>query len=199
MHIKKDDFFKLPNILTYIRILLVPLFIYLFMTATTPVHILISGGVVFLSALTDLLDGIIARKFNIITDLGKVLDPIADKLMQAAMFFCVFAKAIGDKTIFSSLLLITILFVVKELVTFFVSLFLYKKGKHLDGSIWCGKACTVSIYTVMLLLIIFPNLNTLTKMILLTIAGVFLVIAFVVYMYEYKKMFLEMLKESKQD
>lgn len=196
MHIKKDDFFKLPNILTYIRILLVPVFIYIFMIAKTPIHILMAGGVVVLSALTDLLDGFIARRFNIITDWGKVIDPIADKLMQAAMLFCVFAKATENKTVFFSLLIITILFVVKELVTFFVSLFLYKKGKHLDGSIWCGKACTVSIYVVMLLLIIFPDLNTFTRMILLTIAGVFLIIAFVVYMYEYKKMFFEVLNEA---
>jgi len=127
MHIKKDDFFKLPNILTYIRILLVPVFIYVFLTAKTPLQILLAGGVVFLSALTDLLDGFIARKFNIITDWGKFIDPIADKLMQAAMFFCVVAKASGDRTLFFSLLILTILFVIKEIVLFLVSFFIYKK------------------------------------------------------------------------
>lgn len=198
MHIKKDDFFKLPNILTYIRILLVPVFIYVFLTAKTPLQVLLAAGVVFLSALTDLLDGFIARKFNIITDWGKFIDPIADKLMQAAMFFCVVAKATGDKTLFFSLLIITILFVVKEIVSFLVSFFIYKKtGKHLDGSIWCGKACTVVIYFVMLLFIMFPDLGQLIKLFLILFAGVFIIIAFVVYMLEYQKMFFQHKNETR--
>lgn len=194
MHIKKEDLLKLPNVLTYLRILLVPVFIYIFLGAETPSRYLIAGAVVLLSALTDILDGIIARKFKIITDWGKVIDPIADKLMQAAMLFCVVYKAKEDRIVFISLVIITVLFVTKELVTFGVSAVLYKKGKHLDGSIWCGKACTVAIYFVMLLLIMFPKLPDFTRLILLVIAGVFLIIAFAVYMYEYKKMYNELNK-----
>lgn len=189
MHIKKEDFLKLPNVLTYIRILLVPVFIYIFLRAENPASYLTAGVVVLISALTDILDGIIARKFKIITDWGKIIDPIADKLMQAAMLFCVVYKAREDRIVFLSLVIITSLFVIKELVTFFVSAFLYRKGKHLDGSIWCGKACTVVIYFVMLLLIIFPKLPDVVRLILLMVAGIFLIIAFVVYMYEYKKMY----------
>lgn len=192
MHIKKEDFFKLPNVLTYLRILLVPVFIYIFLKSENPINYLTAGLVVVLSALTDILDGIIARKFNIITDWGKIIDPIADKLMQAAMLFCVVYKARQDNTVFISLIIITILFVIKELVTFGVSAVLYKKGKHLDGSIWCGKACTVTIYFVMLLLIMFPNLPDFARIILLVLAGIFLILAFVVYMFEYIKMYKEL-------
>jgi cardiolipin synthase len=196
MHIKKEDLFKLPNILTYIRILLVPLFIYVFLTATPPMGYLYSGLIVFLSGLTDLLDGIIARKFHIITDWGKIIDPIADKLMQCAMLICLVLKATKDTVLFLSLLIIVILFVIKELVSFVVSALLYRKGKHLDGSMIYGKACTVVMYLVMILIIMFPNLSSLTRVILIAVAGAFLLMAFIAYMWEYKKMYSEFKSEK---
>ena len=189
MHIKKEDFLKLPNILTYIRILLVPVFIYVFLNAITTLDFLLAGLIVVVSGLTDLFDGLIARRFHIITDLGKVLDPIADKLMQAAMFLCVIIRGWDVKSVFNVLLIISILFVIKEIVTFLVSAVLYKKGFHLDGSMWFGKACTVVIYLVMLTIIMVPQINTATRLILLLVAGLFLILAFTFYMYEYKKMY----------
>ena len=79
------DLFKLPNILCYIRIALVPLFVYLYFTAEEPVDYYVATLVVMLSGITDFLDGQIARRCNMITDLGKIIDPAADKLMQLAM------------------------------------------------------------------------------------------------------------------
>ena len=79
------DLVKLPNILCYIRIIMVPLFLYLYFTADEPGDYYIATLIVMLSGITDFLDGQIARRCNMITDLGKVIDPVADKLMQLAM------------------------------------------------------------------------------------------------------------------
>ena len=69
--------FSIPNLMGYFRLLLIPVFCYLYL-AKEAYHW--AAGVVLLSSLTDLFDGMIARKFNMITNLGKALDPIADKL-----------------------------------------------------------------------------------------------------------------------
>lgn len=189
MNIRKEDFFKIPNILSYIRIILVPVFIVVFLSASSPPDYLLSIMIVVLSALTDLLDGYIARKYNIITDWGKIIDPIADKLMQAAMLFTLVYKV---KWIF----LLVILFVIKELVSLAVSAFLFKKGKHLNGAIWCGKVCTVVLYIVMLTFIAIPRLELWVVYLLIGIASFFMIVSFIVYMVEYKKLYSEIINEK---
>ena len=90
------DLFKLPNILCYIRIALVPLFLYLYFTAMEPKDYYIATLVVLLSGITDFLDGQIARRCNMITDLGKIIDPVADKLMQFAMLIALILTIINS-------------------------------------------------------------------------------------------------------
>ena len=77
--------FSIPNLMGYFRLLLIPVFCYLYL-AKEAYHW--AAGVVLLSSLTDLFDGMIARKFNMITNLGKALDPIADKLTHGALALC---------------------------------------------------------------------------------------------------------------
>lgn len=88
MKIQKREIFSIPNVLGYIRILLIPLFVWRYLTAQSGADYYTAAGIVLLSGLTDLFDGLIARRFHMITELGKVLDPIADKLTQAAIVFC---------------------------------------------------------------------------------------------------------------
>ena len=90
--VEKKDIFTIPNILSYIRILLVPIFVYMYLKAETPQEYMLSAGIVLLSSLTDCFDGFIARKFHMITELGKLIDPVADKLMQAAMLLVLLIK-----------------------------------------------------------------------------------------------------------
>ena len=79
------DLIKIPNILCYLRILMVPLFLHIYFTAERPQDFYLATLVVMLSGLTDFFDGQIARRCNMITDLGRIIDPLADKLMQLAM------------------------------------------------------------------------------------------------------------------
>ena len=80
--------FTIPNMLTTLRILLVPAFIWAYLRRPGGLPVLILA----ISALTDLLDGKIARRFNQVSDLGKLLDPIADKLTQGAMLGCLLTR-----------------------------------------------------------------------------------------------------------
>ena len=88
--IKKEDFYSLPNILTYIRLLCVPAFIAVFfaVNGANNLNVYIAFGIFLFASGTDLLDGFIARKYGFITDLGKMLDPLADKLLQVSVAVC---------------------------------------------------------------------------------------------------------------
>ena len=75
---------NLPNILTLLRIALIPVFIVLLMTG----HTYISAAVFIAASLTDMLDGMIARKYNLVTNFGKLMDPLADKLLVVSALVC---------------------------------------------------------------------------------------------------------------
>lgn len=190
MKIRREDLFTIPNILCYIRIILVPIFVYCYLQANSPKEYFLSSCIALLAALTDVLDGYIARHFHMITDWGKFIDPLADKLMQAAMIFVMLWKM-------KWMILLCALFVLKELIMFLVGLFLFKKGKHLDGAIWCGKCSTVVLDTVMFIFLAFPGIDESLAQIMIGIAFAFLALSFVVYMNEYLKMYREMKQENK--
>ena len=76
---------NLPNKLTLLRLILIPFFIAAFYLGFFAGHYFVALGIFVVASLTDFLDGYIARKYNMITDFGKLADPVADKLMQFAM------------------------------------------------------------------------------------------------------------------
>ena len=81
---------NLPNKITIVRLLLIPVFVALFFVEFTG-HVFVALGVFILACLSDFLDGYIARKYNLVTDLGKFLDPVADKVlvMSALVLICI--------------------------------------------------------------------------------------------------------------
>ncbi len=85
----KPSNWNVPNILTVIRIILVPVYVVLLFMGPEVFSWRLAATIVFLVAmLTDLADGFIARKYNLITDFGKLWDPIADKALTGAAFIC---------------------------------------------------------------------------------------------------------------
>ena len=72
---------NLPNKLTISRVIMIPIFVALFFIDAIPYHFALSAVVFALACVTDFLDGHIARKYNLVTNLGKFLDPIADKIL----------------------------------------------------------------------------------------------------------------------
>ena len=190
MEFRKEDFFTIPNILTYVRILLVPTFILVYLNTRSQAGHIWAIVIVVLSALTDVVDGFIARRFNQITDLGKILDPIADKTMQFAMIICVIVR-------YPVVWILFAVYAVKELISLAFSSYLFKHGKHISGANWAGKLCTVVLYAVMLALIVIPEVPDKIVKIMITVSCAFMILAFVVYMTAYSKLLIELKSEQK--
>ncbi len=178
--LKKKDLFKLPNILCYIRILMIPLFVILFYKELYWQSALVA----VLASITDIVDGYIARTFNMKTDWGMFLDPLADKLMQLAMLICSIFKA-------PWLLILVVIFLIKEFTMLFYGIFVYRKGRNLDGSIWCGKLCTVILDLSLFFVIGAPEsyLTTGAVTAIICICTVFLMMSFIIYMKEYVRLY----------
>lgn len=152
LKIKKSDWYAVPNILGYIRIILIPLFVWKYLSARTNLDYYLAAGIVILSSLTDMFDGKIARKFNQITELGKLIDPVADKLTLCAILICF---SIKFDNLFKVLLL---LFLVKEITMGLLTILLFQKhGKKLDGAKWFGKFATAVTDVIVVLLLLFPH------------------------------------------
>ncbi len=104
---------NLPNKITCVRIVLLPVFIFFYLATFIPCNYLIAGIIFAIAAFTDMLDGKIARKYNLVTNLGKFLDPIADKLIVMAALILV----ASDGTIPSPYgIIIAIIIIGRELI-----------------------------------------------------------------------------------
>lgn len=79
---------NLPNKLTLFRVIIVPFFVFFMCFSAIPYRFLCATILFGLASLTDMLDGKIARKYNLVTDFGKFLDPLADKVLVAAALVC---------------------------------------------------------------------------------------------------------------
>ncbi|MFT4143324.1 MAG: CDP-alcohol phosphatidyltransferase family protein [Mobilitalea sp.] len=183
----KSDLWRIPNLLCYIRFLLIPVFVVLYMKANQPKEYLQAAGIVFLSGVTDFLDGFIARRFDMITDLGKLIDPLADKLTQAALIFVLVVKI---KWMF----LLLILFVIMQLFMLIAGIVMLKKGTKLNGAKWFGKASTMVFYAVMLFLVAIPTLAQDIKNVLMLVCGGFLLLSFLLYINEYRMLVIKILR-----
>lgn len=186
----RKDLWKIPNILCYIRFLLIPVFIVLYIKASTPYEYLRAAIVVFISGITDFLDGFIARRFDLVTDLGKIIDPMADKLTQASLIFVLVVKI---KWMF----LLLILFVTMQLFLLVAGLVMLRKGTKLSGAKWFGKVSTTVFYATMLVLVSMPTLEYQVTNILMVVCGTFLALSFFMYVREYILMY-QKLKDKKE-
>lgn len=191
------DITKLPNLLTLVRIALIPCFVYVFLWEDGMIqntNTLIEGTngyilaaiIVVISGLTDAADGYIARKFDMITDLGKALDPFADKLTQAAVVVCL---VIRYNEIWWAVAALFMLIVIKEITLLIMALLFLKKGQDLGGAKWFGKVSTIVFYLLVIALIGLPYIATWVAAIMIGIMFAFNAMAFFLYMKEYYRMY----------
>lgn len=180
----KKEIFSIPNILSYFRIALIPVFVVLYVHSYDGVgYHFAAVGVLILSGITDFLDGKIARSCNMITEWGKIIDPVADKLTQAAIMVCL--------AIHYKLLIPVIAFlIVKEITMAVLGLVFLKKGRKLKGAHWYGKVATTVFYLVMLALLIVPysKMPSPLSTVLILISGAFMVFSFIMYIRVYINM-----------
>lgn len=166
---------NIPNILTMLRFFLIPFILHFL------VHDEFILAIIFLtlSGLTDILDGAIARKFNFITNFGKLIDPLADKITQLSILWMLVSKNIIP-------LWILVIVLLKEATMVAGASFLY--GKELVvSSKWYGKASTVLFYLAIVLSMIFRDLQIQTSidLILYYIAVTMTIFSLIMYFREF--------------
>ena len=167
---KLKQILSLPNVLSFIRLALIPFILWVFFIG----EIYLSAGLIVLSALTDMVDGYIARTYNMITPLGKALDPIADKL---TLFSILIALSIYSKIIF----IVLFLFAIKEVILGIEGIIIIKKTGTTYSSKWHGKLTTVFLYLTMLLHVILPNIPEILSIILLVICDILMALTLTLY------------------
>ena len=173
---------NIPNILSVIRILLVGVFIYVFFNDYP--NNLVWALVVFLTAgLTDVIDGFLARRFNWITNLGKILDPFADKLMQCTVLICMLTKKLIPAWL-------VIPFILKEFLMLLGGLLIIKKRRVVVVSNIFGKMTVVFFYAAVVLCISareFLAQNPIVLYIICALVLIAAISAFVNYVASYFK------------
>ena len=153
----KNKIITIPNLLSLFRLLLIPVIVWLYVFRQDYIW---TTAVLTLSGVTDIVDGIIARKCNMISDFGKAFDPVADKLTQIATLFCLVSR-------FRWMLLPLVILVVKEVFAAITSLLVIRKTGKVLGAVWHGKAATVCLYSMMVIHLLWFNIPTIVSGILI--------------------------------
>ena len=164
--------FTVPNLLTCLRLLMIPLFMWLYLAKQKYAE---TAAVLLLSGLTDIVDGFIARRFDLVSDLGKALDPVADKLTEFCMLLCLLSR-------FDVLRLLAVLMVAKELVCGAATLAAIKKTGEVLSAEWHGKLCTCLLYLTIVLHILWIDIPFQVSFVLTAVTFVCLVLSMVLYL-----------------
>lgn len=144
----QNKILTIPNALSVLRLCLIPILIWSFYVKSNYTGTLV---VLLISGFTDILDGFIARKFNMVSDFGKMLDPVADKLTQGAMLFCLLTK-------FPFIGFLLILLIIKEIFGGLTGLLIIKRTGIVYGAEWHGKFATCAIYAVIVVHLIWKDM-----------------------------------------
>lgn len=174
---------NVPNLLTILRFILIPLF-----AVNLSARHYIAAVIIFLAGgLTDVLDGYIARKFNMVTSWGKIADPLADKFMQLTAMFIL---SIVLKLIPVELIMIVL---AKEIFMGIGALVLYRQFNYVVSANWYGKATTVVFYLAIVMLLFNEPFGRWTiyglrfNLLFFILAVVMALFAFVMYIRAYVK------------
>lgn len=180
----KDKFWTIPNVLSLVRIGLIPLFIWCYFN--NEIAPIVAALVLIFSGFTDFVDGFIARKYKQISEVGKLLDPLADKLTQATICVCLYIKM-------EQLRFFIWFFIVKELLMLAGSAVLLKKHLVPTAALWFGKLSTFVFYIVMILIVGYPQLPIRWVYYLFAVLAVSMLLALVKYFF----IFIEKIKSEK--
>lgn len=147
----KKDLFTIPNMLSLFRLALIPVYVGIYLRAESFVDYALAAGILAVSCLTDAIDGKIARRFHMISTIGKFLDPVADKATQFTLTVCL---AIKYKVLWN----LAILFVIKEGFQLIAGIVQFRKGNMLTGALVTGKICTAVLFVSLIMLVLLPDL-----------------------------------------
>ncbi len=167
----QNKILTIPNMLSFFRLCLIPVIMWLYCVED---NYLWAGIVLIVSGITDTVDGFVARHFHMTSDLGKVLDPVADKLTQAAMLFCLLTR-------FPLMILPLGIMVLKEFFMGVTGLMVIQKTGKVFGADWHGKVTTWLLYAMMILHVFWYNIPAALSRILIAACVVMMLISLVLY------------------
>lgn len=160
----------IPNILSMLRVAMIPIIARLYFDEEYYGAV----GVMILSGITDIIDGFVARKFNMTSNLGKILDPVADKLTQGLILLCLAVR-------YPYMLIMFGLMAVKELVLSIVGIMAIRKTQKVKSANWHGKITTFLLYANIIAHILWVNIPKALSYSLVGICLVFIIISFCMY------------------
>ena len=179
-----------PNIISIIRILLVPVFCILYFT---PGLKWAAFAVLVVSGVSDVLDGLIARKFNMVSRIGKVLDPVADKLFQLSTVICITI----DKVVGWWLLA---LIIAKDLFMLIGGLIFYHKTHAIIASKWYGKLTSVLMFSTFVMAFFLPliGIENPAKIIIISVFAAVTMVFSIISVVSYTRSAVEINNEHKK-
>ena len=167
----KDEIFTIPNMLSILRLLLIPVIVYFYVFKHDNLWTLI---LVAFSSLTDIVDGFIARRFNMITDFGKFIDPVADKATQITIIACLVTR-------FRSMIIPCIVLVIKELSSLVLRFIVFKETEVVDGAKWHGKLATVLVVSTVGVHLIWYDMGEVISTAIIAVCTLFMLFSWVLY------------------
>ena len=180
------QFCTIPNLLSYLRLALIPAIVWLYCGAHAYTA---AAWMMAISAATDVVDGWIARHFNLVTDWGKIIDPIADKLTQIAICFCLAWRYMPVR-------FMLILLVAKEVYMGIIGLIFIRKTDTVEGAVWYGKMTTVLFFLVAVVLVLFPALPTPAVIVLVCIECASILLSMALYTRRYLTLYHQHQKQA---
>lgn len=180
-----------PNALSVLRILIIPFFAWFFLRG----QLVVAAVLLVVSGLSDAFDGLIARRFNQITELGKMLDPLADKLTQGVVALCLAIK-------FPIICPLLIVFILKELLMLVGAAVLLKRKKRPCAAMWYGKVATVLFYVSVSVIVVMDGFFTIRPLVFDIISYVLLLLTMGMMIYsgfKYFQIFRVILKSDNEE
>lgn len=176
----RKELFTIPNLLSLFRLALIPVYVVIFLNASSSQDYFLAAAILAVSCVTDLLDGRIARRYNMISTTGKILDPLADKVTQFTLILCLAEK-------YPIIYILVGLFLTKELFQLIAGSVAYHKGIMLKGALFSGKICTTILFVSLIMLVMFPTMPYPIVTVIVIIDILFLLAAFADYIHAYAK------------
>lgn len=170
----RKDLFTIPNLLSLFRLVLIPVYVIIYLNAESDTDYYMAAAILAVSCLTDMIDGKIARHFNMISNIGKILDPVADKLTQFTLIVCLASK-------YPILLIMVVLIFVKELFQLIAGFIILRRGEILKGALITGKVCTAVLFVSLIILVMIPRIHTTALYIITAIDCLCLLVSFADY------------------
>lgn len=176
----KRDLLTIPNLLSLFRLALIPVYVVIYLNATAFAEYAIAAAILAVSCLTDLIDGKIARRFHMISTVGKFLDPLADKCTQFTLLVCL---AIRHRILWS----LAGIMLIKESFQLIAGIIQFRRGKMLTGALLTGKICTAVLFLSLILMVLLPGLKQPFIFLITLVDAAVMLLSFGHYVHTYQK------------